>query len=72
MNMGRTTQVLMGPLLGVTALPGAGQATTFGGRALPDRPGEREFVHDLAGMIMDQLIIPDFKNGEFSEMGNVG
>ena len=51
MNMSRTKLVLMGLLLGVSAVPGAGQATTSGDRILLDRPGEREFVRDLADMI---------------------
>lgn len=43
--------VLTGLLLGTMALPGQGQTKAFDGQISLQRPGEREFVRDLAEMI---------------------
>ena len=51
MNSSHAQWAMTGLLLVVAALPAAGQTPASGNRILLERPGEREFVRDLAGMI---------------------
>ena len=47
----RMKPALTGLLLGICALPVAARPARSGSRILLERPGEREFVRDLAGMV---------------------
>lgn len=51
MDTSATKLVLSGLLLGLGVLPASGQAPAGAGRISLDRPGDREFIRDLAGML---------------------
>ena len=53
MKMSCTTLIVIGLLLGAAAQPADAQIVA-GGRITLERPGDREFVRDLAGMISPQ------------------